>query len=99
MSATHHRHRSSHAGGSPYGKRFLAGTTIACSAGGGGATKTFNPVAGATGAAALPAGDVVSSLDIVEPTPGTSVALSDIQVAGLTITSYATFTNAGTVIS
>ena len=47
----------------------------------------------------MPAGDVVSSLDIVEPTPGTSVALSDIQVAGLTITSYATFTNAGTVIS
>ena len=70
--------------------------TYDCSNGGGGATKTFDPVAGAVGAAPLPSYDVVQSLDIVEP--GASTNLTNIAVAGLTITDYRTFTVAGTII-
>ena len=72
--------------------------TYDCSNGGSGATKTFDPVAGAVGAAPLPSNDVVQSLDIVEPVAGTSTNLTNIAVAGLTITDYRTFTVAGTII-
>ena len=65
---------------------------------GSGATKTFDPVTGAIGAAPLPSNDVVQSLDIVEPLTGTSTSLTNITVAGLTITDYRTFTAAGTII-
>jgi hypothetical protein len=70
--------------------------TYDCSNGGGGATETFDPVAGAVGAAPLPSNDVVQSLDIVES--GASTNLTNIAVAGLTITDYRTFTVAGTII-
>ena len=73
-----------------------------CARGGGpGGVETFDPVTGVSGgggAAPLPADDVVESLDIVQSTPGASTALTDIQVAGLTITDYRTFTQAGTII-
>ena len=73
-----------------------------CAKGGGaGGVETFDPVTGVSGgggAAPLPSNDVVESLDIVQVTPGTSTALTDIQVAGLTITDYRTFTQAGTII-
>jgi hypothetical protein len=72
--------------------------TYDCSNGGSGATKTFSPVDGAIGATALPANDVVQSLDIVEPLAGTSTSLTNITVAGLTITDYRTCTAAGTII-
>ena len=72
--------------------------TYDCSNGGSGATQTFDPVAGAVGAAPLPSNDVVQSLDIVEPVAGTSTNLTNIAVAGLTITDYRTFTVAGTII-
>ncbi len=72
--------------------------TYDCSNGGSGATQTFDPVAGAVGAAPLPSNDVVQSLDIVEPVAGTSTNLKNIAVAGLTITDYRTFTVAGTII-
>ncbi len=72
--------------------------TYACSAGLSGSTVTFNPVAGTTGAAPLPADDVVQSLDIDKTNAGPTSALTNITVAGLTITDYRTFTDAGTII-
>ena len=76
--------------------------TYDCAKGGGpGGAETFDPVtgvSGAGGAAALPSNDVVQSLDIVQPQAGASTALTDITVAGLTITDYRTFTQAGTII-
>lgn len=65
-----------------------------CSAGGGGATKSFDPVTGATGAPALPAGAVATALDVVLGAAG-AVALDDISVAGITVGDLRTFTPAG----
>jgi hypothetical protein len=66
--------------------------TFPCT-GSSGSTFTVDPTSGPD---ALPASDVVTSLDIVEPSG--SSALTNIQVAGLTITDFDTFTAAGTVI-
>ncbi len=60
-----------------------------------------DPVAGIPGtggAAPLPSNDVVQSLGIVQLQAGASTALTDITVAGLTITDDRTFTQAGTII-
>jgi hypothetical protein len=67
-----------------------------CANGGGGGAKSFNPVSGATGAAPLSGNDVVTSLDIVDS--GAATNLTNIVVAGLTITDFRTFTSAGTII-
>jgi len=67
-----------------------------CANGGGGGAKSFNPVSGATGAAPLSGNDVVTSLDIVDS--GAATNLTNIVVAGLTITDFRTFTSSGTII-
>jgi hypothetical protein len=68
-----------------------------CANGGGGAVKSFNPVAGATGAPALSPGNVVTGIDVLLGGAG-SVNVDDIRAAGITVGDFRTHTAAGTTI-
>lgn len=63
-----------------------------CSAGGAGAVKTFDPLAGTTGGtAAVPGSAVVTALDVILGAAGT-VNLDDIEVSGIIVRDFRTFT-------
>src|SRR5581483_4119902 len=68
-----------------------------CANGGSGAQKSFDPVAGAPGAAPLNPGDQVTGMDMLLGVAG-SVNLDDIRAAGITVGDFRTHTSAGTTI-
>jgi hypothetical protein len=70
--------------------------TYNCSNGGAGAAKSFDPVAGAPGAPALPTGAVVTGLDVLLGNAG-SANLDDVKAAGITVGDFRTYTAVGTV--
>jgi hypothetical protein len=69
----------------------------ACSAGGAGTFKSFVPVAGASGAAPLPRGAIVTGLDVQLGTAGTTT-LDDIQAVQIIVHDYRTYTADGRVL-
>ena len=77
------------------GATFDTTRTYRCVNGGAGNTKRFNPVSGGPGAAPLPANGVITAMDITLGSAG-SASLDDLQVAGITVPDFRTWTAVGT---
>ena len=75
--------------------RFDTTRGYSCANGGAGQTKRFNPVSGATAAAPLPSGAVVTSMEVALGAGG-NASIDDIFVAGIDVPDFRTWTAAGT---